>query len=197
MTVRVAINGFGRIGRLVLRAAYDRDLDDLENVVGQFRGELNEVVEARDFVRHSIAHLATAIRGTKETERGTKETEYVKNHKLSRTLKLLKRALRRLNRIISRRYRAVSNFAWVVFRIITHYPRSVLSDDELRTKDWCCCNNSLPRRTNSSWVTSTGSIANRRELSLSQKLRSWSKKSSHSENGYETYGLSYLVRQLS
>ncbi|HUY68372.1 MAG TPA: glyceraldehyde 3-phosphate dehydrogenase NAD-binding domain-containing protein, partial [Alphaproteobacteria bacterium] len=32
MPIRVAINGFGRIGRLVLRAAFEKGRDDLEFV---------------------------------------------------------------------------------------------------------------------------------------------------------------------
>jgi glyceraldehyde 3-phosphate dehydrogenase len=46
MSIRVAVNGFGRIGRLVLRAAYQAGLDDLEFVA------VNDLTDSR-----TLAHL--------------------------------------------------------------------------------------------------------------------------------------------
>ena len=46
MTVRVAINGFGRIGRLVLRALYESGRDDIEVVA------INDLAD-----NHTNAHL--------------------------------------------------------------------------------------------------------------------------------------------
>ncbi len=48
MTVRVAINGFGRIGRLVLRAAHESRREDIE-IVG-----INDLGQCRD-QRASVA----------------------------------------------------------------------------------------------------------------------------------------------
>jgi len=44
MTVKVAVNGFGRIGRMAFRAAYDRD--DIEIIA------LNDLTDP-----HTLAHL--------------------------------------------------------------------------------------------------------------------------------------------
>ncbi|CUS91888.1 glyceraldehyde 3-phosphate dehydrogenase NAD-binding domain-containing protein, partial [Candidatus Kryptonium thompsonii] len=46
MSVRVAINGFGRIGRLVFRAAVQNNVSDLEFVA------INDITDTR-----TLAHL--------------------------------------------------------------------------------------------------------------------------------------------
>jgi glyceraldehyde 3-phosphate dehydrogenase len=53
MTTRVAINGFGRIGRLVLRAAYERRGDDLE-IVGV--NDLGPVETNAHLLRYDSVH---------------------------------------------------------------------------------------------------------------------------------------------
>ena len=78
MTVRVAINGFGRIGRLVLRALHEQGRDDLQvvaindlgsveanahllkydSVHGRFRGEIATGDDWMDIGRGKIAVLA-------------------------------------------------------------------------------------------------------------------------------------------
>jgi len=53
MTVRVAVNGFGRIGRLVLRAAYEAGRDDLEFVAVN---DLGDVAMNAHLLRHDSTH---------------------------------------------------------------------------------------------------------------------------------------------
>ncbi len=53
MTVRVAINGFGRIGRLVLRAAYEQDRNDIE-VVGI--NDLGSVATNAHLLKYDSVH---------------------------------------------------------------------------------------------------------------------------------------------
>ena len=53
MTVRVAINGFGRIGRLVLRAAYEHELTEIE-VVGI--NDLGPVETNAHLLRYDSVH---------------------------------------------------------------------------------------------------------------------------------------------
>src|SRR5580692_8558123 len=78
MTIKVAINGFGRIGRLVLRALHEQGRDDLQvvaindlgsvennahllkydSVHGRFRGEIKTGDNWMDIGRGKIAVLA-------------------------------------------------------------------------------------------------------------------------------------------
>jgi glyceraldehyde 3-phosphate dehydrogenase len=53
MAVRVAINGFGRIGRLVLRAAYESKRDDLDFVA---INDLGTVEDNAHLLRHDTVH---------------------------------------------------------------------------------------------------------------------------------------------
>lgn len=53
MTVRVAINGFGRIGRLVLRSIYEQKRDDLEVVA---INDLSDVRTSAHLLQYDTAH---------------------------------------------------------------------------------------------------------------------------------------------
>src|SRR5919199_6472102 len=53
MAIRVAINGFGRIGRLVLRAAYESKRDDIEVVA---INDLGPVATNAHLLKHDSVH---------------------------------------------------------------------------------------------------------------------------------------------
>ena len=65
MAVRVAINGFGRIGRLVLRAAYESKRDDLEFVAINDLGTVDDSAHLLqyDTVHGRFPHEVKALKG--------------------------------------------------------------------------------------------------------------------------------------
>jgi len=56
MAIRVAINGFGRIGRLVLRAAYEQGRKDINFVA---INDLGSVEANAHLLRHDSIHGAS------------------------------------------------------------------------------------------------------------------------------------------
>jgi len=75
MTVKVAVNGFGRIGRMAFRAAYDRD--DIEIVA------LNDLTDP-----HTLAHLLKydSVHGTLKQEIGSDKDNIIVDGKIIRVI---------------------------------------------------------------------------------------------------------------
>ena len=75
MTVKLAVNGFGRIGRMAFRAAYDRD--DIEIVA------LNDLTDP-----HTLAHLLKydSVHGTLKQEIGSDKDTIIVDGKIIRVI---------------------------------------------------------------------------------------------------------------